>query len=126
MTQGVLNFSVESTNERLTPRAGEIVFAEYLKAIRFDRLCDTHLPQARSNKGYSPFTFIQPLLLMLHAGGRSLEDVRSIASDQAIKEILSIKNVPKADSIGKWLKRHGLAGIYGIENRSIGNCLSAT
>jgi len=52
---------------------------------------------------------------MLHAGGRSLEDVRTIASDKAIREILSIKNVPKADSIGKWLKRHGLTGMYGVE-----------
>jgi len=115
MAQCVLNFSLEATDERLTPRAGEIIFAEYLKAIRFDRLCNTYLPQPRSNKGYDPFTFIQPLILMMHAGGRSLEDVRTIASDKAIREILSIKNVPKADSIGKWLKRHGLIGMYGIE-----------
>jgi len=110
-----LNFAIESTDERLTPRAGEIVFGEYLKAIGMDKLCNTYLPQPRSNKGYEPFSFIQPLILMLHAGGRSLEDIRSVASDQAIREILSIKHLPKADSIGKWLKRHGLMGIYGIE-----------
>jgi len=115
MAQTVLNFAVESTDERLTPRAGEIVFGEYLKAIGIDKLCNTYLPLPRSNKGYDPFTFIQPLILMLHAGGRSLEDVRTIASDKAIREILEIKRLPKADSIGKWLKRHGLMGIYGIE-----------
>jgi len=115
MAQSVLNFAVESTDERLTPRAGEIVFGEYLKAIGMDKLCNTYLPQPRSNKGYDPFTFIQPLILMLHAGGRSLEDIRSIASDQAMREILRITHVPKADSTGKWLKRHGLIGIYGME-----------
>ncbi len=115
MAQSVLNFAVESTDERLTPRAGEIVFGEYLKAIGMDKLCNTYLPQPRSNKGYEPFSFIQPLILMLHAGGRSLEDIRSVASDQAMREILRITHVPKADSIGKWLKRHGLIGIYGME-----------
>jgi len=59
MAQSVLNFAVESTDERLTPRAGEIVFGEYLKAIGMDKLCNTYLPQLRSNKGYEPFSFIQ-------------------------------------------------------------------
>lgn len=116
MAQTVLNFSIASTEERLTPRSGEIVFGEYLKAIGLEKLCNIHLPQPQSNRGYAPFTFIQPLLLMLHGGGRSLEDLRTIASDMAMKDILHIKSVPTADATGKWLKRHGLIGIYGMEN----------
>lgn len=34
----------------------------------------------------------------------------------AMKDILHIKSVPTADATGKWLKRHGLIGIYGMEN----------
>jgi len=116
MAQTVLNFSILSTDERLTSRSGEIVFGEYLKAIRVDKLCDTYLPQPQSNRGYAPFNFIQPLLLMLHSGGRSLDDLRMIRSDTAMKEVLHIKNVPTADSTGKWLKRHALIGMYGIED----------
>jgi hypothetical protein len=116
MTQGVLNFTVESTNERLTPRAGQIVFGEYLKAIGFDKLCDLYLPQPGSNRGYAPFSFIQPLIMMLHSGGKSLEDIRNITSDKALREVLKIKKIPTADTIGKWLKRHGLKGMYGIEH----------
>jgi len=115
MPQSVLKFSVESTNERLTPRAGQIVFGEYLKAIGLKKLCNTHLPQPQSNRGYSPFTFIQPLVHMFHSGGKSLEDIRTITSDKALREILRIPKIPTADSTGKWLKRHGLKGIYGIE-----------
>jgi len=115
MPQSVLDFTIESTDERLTPRAGQIVFGEYLKAIGFEKLCNTHLPHPGSNRGYTPFTFIQPLVQMLHSGGRSLEDIRSIASDKALREILKMPKVPTADTIGKWLKRHGLMGIYGIE-----------
>ncbi len=115
MPQTLLNFRVESTDEQMTPRAGVIVFGEYLKAIGLDRLCDRYLPRPKSNKGYDPFTFIQPLVLMLHAGGRSLEDLRELESDQAMRTLLHIEHVPKADSTGKWLKRHGLLGVYGIE-----------
>jgi hypothetical protein len=47
MAQTVLNFSIETTDERLTSRSGEIIFREYLKAIGLDKLIDTHLPQPR-------------------------------------------------------------------------------
>lgn len=103
MAQSVLNFSVASTDERLTPRSGEIVFGEYLKAIGLDKLCNAHLPQPQSNRGYAPFTFIQPLLLM---------DIRMIASDMVMKDILNMKSVPTADTSRKWIKRHGLLGVY--------------
>ena len=116
MTQTVLNFSIESTDERLTPRSGEILFGEYLKAIGVDRLCDLHLPLPKSNRGYAPSTFIQPLLLMLHSGGKSLDDIRVIREDHAMRETLHIKDVPTASAIGKWLKRLGIMGVYGIES----------
>ena len=115
MAQTLLNFSIVSTEERLTSQSGEIVFGEYLKAIGVDKLCDRYLPQPKSNRGYAPFDFIQPLLLMMHSGGRSLDDMRMVQSDNALREILHIDKVPRADSTGKWLKRHGLIGLYGIE-----------
>jgi len=115
MTQRLLNFTVESTDERLTPRAGEAVLGEFLKAIRLDRLCNRYLPASRSNHSYDPYTFIHPLLLMLHSGGRYLEDIRMIASDKALCELLGIKKVPVADSIGKWLKRSTQKKVEGME-----------
>ena len=115
MPQRVLNFAIEATDERLTPRSGEVVFGEYLKAIGLDQLCNIHLPQPQSNRGYLPYTFIQSLILMLHSGGRALEDLRTIASDIAMRDILKMKDVPTADTTGKWMKRHGLLGVYGVE-----------
>ena len=43
MAQTLLNFSIASTDERLTSHSGEIVFGEYLKAIGVDKLCDRYL-----------------------------------------------------------------------------------
>lgn len=116
MPQGVLNFSVEGTKESLTSHAGTILFGEYLKAIKIDQLCNTYLPLPQSNRGYMPFEHMQPLLLMLHSGGRVLDDLRIIHKDKAIKETLKIKRMPISGSVGKWIARHGLQGIYGIES----------
>ena len=116
MTQRVLNFTVESTDERLSPRAGEAVLGEYFKAIGLEKLCSKHFPASKSNRSYRPFEMIQPLLLMLHAGGRVLEDVRTIASDKGLRSLLNIERMPTADTIGKWLKRTGLQGIYAAES----------
>jgi len=58
MTQTILKFDIASTDERLTSHSGEIVFGEYLKAIRLDKLCDRYLPQPKSNRGFAPFSFI--------------------------------------------------------------------
>jgi hypothetical protein len=115
MTQTILNFTVESTKEKLTPRAGEAIFGEFLKAIRVDKLCNKHLPSPQSNRGYTPYTFIQPLMLMLHSGGRYLEDIRMINSDKALRTLLGMKNIPTADSIGKWLKRDTVEKHSGME-----------
>lgn len=116
MAQTLLNFSIGTTDERLTSKSGEIIFGEYLKAIGVDKLCDRYLPQAKSNRGYAAFNFIQPLLLMMHSGGRCLDDLRMVQSDKAMQEVLHMKKVPTADSTGKWLKRHGLIGLYGVED----------
>jgi len=116
MAQGVLNFSVEGTKESLTSNAGTILFGEYLKATKIDKLCDAYLPLPQSNRGYMPFEHIQPLLLMLHSGGRVLDDLRIIQKDKAIKETLKIKRIPISESVGKWITRQGLQGIYGIES----------
>ena len=115
MTQTILDFAVEATDERLTPRAGSILLGEYLKGIGLDSLCNTHLPISHSNRAYASSSYINALVLMLHSGGRVLDDIRGIHHDQAMRTILKLKDVPKADTIGKWLKRTGLLGVYGIE-----------
>ncbi len=45
-----------------------------------------------------------------------LEDVRRIRNDRGLKETLKMKRMPIAESIGKWITRHGLQGGYGIES----------
>ena len=88
MTQSILNFKLESTNEKLTPRTGIAILGEYLKGMNLEKLCNANLPKAKRNNGYSAFEFIYPLILMLHSGGRFLDDIREIKVDKALTTLL--------------------------------------
>jgi hypothetical protein len=50
MTQTILNFKLESTNEKLTPRTGVAILGEYLKGMKLEQLCNENLPKAKALK----------------------------------------------------------------------------
>ncbi len=81
MTQTILEFDLATTKEKLTPRAGTIILGEYMKGLGLEKLCNTNLPLPLNHKGYNPFDFIYPLVLMLHSGGRVIDDIREIRID---------------------------------------------
>ncbi len=85
----ILNFKLKSTNEKLTPRIGVTILGEYLKGMNFESLCNDNLPKAKCNNGYSAFEFIYPYILMLHSGGRFLDDIREIKIDKALTTLSS-------------------------------------
>jgi len=106
----ILNFGIESTDEKLTPRAGVAIFGEYLKGMGLEKLCNSNIPLAKHPNGYNPFEFMYPLILMLHSGGRVLNDIREIRLDTALKELLKIDRVPTAGAFTKYLHKHGTEG----------------
>ncbi len=116
MAQSILKFNIESTNEKLTPRTGVAIFGEYLKGLEFERLCNKHIPNSNHPNAYNPFEFIYPLMLMLHSGGRVLDDIKEIRLDEALQTVLKVENIPTASAITKYLHRHGLEGEVGIKN----------
>jgi len=112
--QTTLNFKLQSTNEKLTPRTGVAILGEYLKGMNLEELCNTDLPKAKRNNGYTAFEFIYPLILMLHSGGRFLDDIREIKVDKALTTLLKIKNIPTANAFSKYLRKHGVTGEDGM------------
>jgi hypothetical protein len=85
--QSLLNFKLESTNEKLTPRTGVSILGEYLKGMNLEEFCNANLPKAKRNNGYSAFQFIYPLILMLHSGGRFLDDIREYTYSKCLLKI---------------------------------------
>ena len=124
MLQRVLPFKLETTKERITPHAGLAIFGEFIHATGIIPQLNRELPSPGSNRGYQPALFVEPLLLMLNGGGRSLEDLRKIKADKGLRELLQIKNMPSSDATGNWLRRmgssgDGLAGLQRVNNTII-------
>lgn len=55
------------------------------------------------------WTMLRSALLLLHGGGRTLEDLRQLRPDGALYEAISLQ-VPSADALGDWLRREGQRG----------------
>jgi len=115
--QTVLPFKVEATKDTITPHAGLALVGEFAVGLGLLSSVDRYLPKPGSGNGYESHEYIFPLVLMLHGGGRSLEDIRQIRADQGLQEILPLGRVPSSDAVGDWLRRMGSSrrGVEGLE-----------
>lgn len=114
--QTILKYKLETTNEKLTPRTGVVIFGEYLKGLDFKNIVNSEIVVSKHHKAYNPFEYIYPLMLMLHSGGRVIDDIKEIRMDEALKTILKIDNIPTADAIIKYLHKMGKDGEESMRN----------
>src|SRR3972149_8802472 len=82
LPQLILPIKMEKSSERLTSLSGLGILEELARATGiWDRL-DAVLQAPQSGRGYQPSEFVQPLVWMLHAGGRRLEDLRELRAEE--------------------------------------------
>ncbi len=112
--QGILPFRIERSDEPLVARGGLVLPYEMAKAMRLPEVIDRELPSPGSGRGYKPAQFVMPLVLMLHGGGRKLEELREIKGEVSLRELLGMKGLPASSTVGDWLRRMGEGG-HGLE-----------
>ncbi|HWQ69122.1 MAG TPA: IS1380 family transposase [Patescibacteria group bacterium] len=117
--QTVLPFKLERTDDTLTAHGGLALLAEYTHALGLQALADRVLPQPRSHRGYAPSVFVETIILLLQAGGRTLEDLRELTREEALLTLLGQEAIPDPDTVGDWLRRMGdpqtgQAGLHGL------------
>jgi hypothetical protein len=115
LPQLILPIKLERSSERLTSLGGLVVLEEMAQALGVWKKVDEHLEGPGSGRGYRPSEFVQPLVWMLHAGGRRLEDLRELRAEQEVLEELGLRVVPDAGTAGDWLRRQGEGGVKGME-----------
>ena len=118
ITSSLFPFKLTSTEDKITANAGLCLFGEFLHSQRFSKLVDENVCGFKSNHSYKPSEYVVPLLLMLHGGGRYIEDVREIANDEALLQLLQISSIPSSSAIGDWLRFIGdvKGGLSGLSN----------
>jgi len=116
LTQTVLPFKVEATEELLTANAGLALFGEFAQGLGLHRWIAQEMPLPGSGRGYDAVAYVKPLVLMLTGGGRSLEDLRTLKGDTALATLLKLGTLPSTDAFGDWLRRTGAgAGLAGLD-----------
>lgn len=129
----ILPYKITKTKDLLTSRAGLLSIAQLMDSIGFADVINKHFPKPQSNRGFQPSVFVQSLILMLHEGGRCLDDLRHLRNDDALRMLLGMTQIPASDSLGDWLRRTGQAGVNAVVkvnrwvlNMSLTQCDSAT
>lgn len=127
LAQTVLPFKLEASDETLTAHAGLALFGEYCRAIGLAKWLGQELPAPGSGAGYAASSHVLSLVLMLHGGGRRLEDIRTLHADSGLRELLQLA-VPSSDALGDWLRRMGagtgLAGLARVQRRVVRQILA--
>ena len=116
LQQGVLPFKIEKNDEPLIARAGVVLPYEMARALKLPQVIDRELPPLGSGHSYKPSQFLMPLVIMLHGGGKKLEDLREIRAEVSLRELLGMKELPASCTVGDWLRRIGKdgRGLWGL------------
>lgn len=128
LPQLILPIKLERSRERLTSLGGLLVLEELARALGVWEEVDRVLAGPKSGRGYQPREFVRPLVWMLQAGGRRLEDLRELRAEQEVLGQLGLEAVPDAGTVGDWLRRQGEGGVEGINRvsqRLARRCLEA-
>jgi hypothetical protein len=118
LPQLILPIKLERSSERLTSLGGLMVVEELARAVGLWEQVDGALAGPKSGRGYAPHAFVQGLIWMLHAGGRRLEDLRELRSEQEVLGALGLEALPDAGTVGDWLRRQGEKGAAAIQQIS--------
>jgi hypothetical protein len=116
LRQGILPFCIVQSDEPLIARGGLVLPYEMARALRLPEVIDRELPVPGSGHSYQPSQFVLPLLLMLHGGGKKLEDMREIKAEASLRKLLGLKGLPASSTMGDWLRRMGKeeGGLRGL------------
>lgn len=105
VTQERLDFQLAPTRDTITGRAGLALFQEAALVLGVRKSIKENLPPPGSGNGLGPQEYVLPLALMLCGGGRTMEDIREIETDEGLKQLCGFTRLPGADAIGQWLRK---------------------
>lgn len=105
--QKLFPFKIKLTKDTITPRSGLVLFSEFFRAFGIKNLVETYMPKPGSNRGYRPWQYIEPILLMLIGGGKHIEDLKEIIEDKGLRKLINLESIPSTSTVGDWLRRQG-------------------
>lgn len=115
MTQSVLNFKLEFSEEEVTPYAGLGIYGEMYRAIGMDKEVKREFPGPGSGAGFEANSYVSSILMMMIGGGKYIEDIRKIKVDEGLRRICKMEEAPSGDAVGDWLRRESKKKLMGLK-----------
>src|SRR5438874_4039028 len=116
LQQTLLPIKLSESKERLTSVAGLILVEEWGRAKGIWGRVDQLLAGPGSGRGYQASEYVRPLVWLLHAGGRRLEEVRELAAEREVLKQMGLQRLPSPDALGDWLRRQGKgSGVRAVQ-----------
>jgi hypothetical protein len=122
MSASILPFSLAKSNEKLTDRGAIAMVDEFGQAIGLPEKVDRELPVPGSNRGIAPSAYVRTLIYHFSEGGRHIEEIRQIKTDEGFRSLIDLGRMPGPDAVGDWLRRMG-AGDRQEQLRSVNDML---
>jgi hypothetical protein len=123
VTQERLDFQLAPTRDTITGRAGLALFQEAALVLGVRKSIKENLPPPGSGNGFKPQEYVLPLVLMLCGGGRTMEDIREIETDEGLRQLCGFTRLPGADAIGQWLRKpkhlEGMKRVNQFQERQV-------
>ena len=97
---GHFSYRTADSSHNLTSRAGLAMLAEFIAQLRLGETVDQAMPVAGRNRGYTASTLFNTFMLLLHEGGRCLDDVLHLKGEPMLMKLFGFKTVPDAHTLG--------------------------
>ena len=86
-------FKLGIIGDRLTSRGGLLVVDRLLEALAIEQQADGVLAMPNSNRSYRNSTIVKTFVLMLNEGGKCLEDVYHLHTEQELLKLGGIEQL---------------------------------
>jgi hypothetical protein len=90
---------------QVTAHAGLPLVVEAFRSLGLTRAIETHLHFKQRLRGYAEATCVETLVVLLAAGGESVDDVRVLHADRGLMRLWGRKALPAAETLRTFLRR---------------------
>lgn len=106
-----------------TAHSGLILTHDVMSYLGLQAAADKWLPAPASNRGYQPSVILSQALLLLHAGGRHLADLRLLARDGLFFGTPVISDDTLSKALHKWGTPSGQSHLDALHRHMLHQCL---
>ena len=96
------NYIIKKGENKYTPFAGTKLISDMIDNLNIKDSLNTSFGLPKSNRGYTPYTYIKSVISGLLLGADCIMDIDNIKEDKALKEMLDIE-IPHSTRIGSFL-----------------------